>query len=101
MQNLLQEDPTIEKRRNELEDRMARLLKIKEKLDGFSWVEVPDPESPIVQPNFLPEAVPNVSYSLTPQSVPGRQTPDSEQMLEAPVSRASSDSSHWPVCPSP
>jgi len=103
MQNLLQEDPTIEKRRNELEDRMARLLKIKEKLDGFSWVEVPDPESPIIQQNVLPEAVIDVGYSLTPQSVSGRQTPDSETslyaMAEPQVSPSSSDSVHLPIAP--
>ena len=103
MQNLLQEDPTIEKRRNELEDRMARLLKIKEKLDGFSWVEVPDPESPIIQPNVLlvPEAVTDVGHSPTPQSVSGRQTPDSElslyAMAEPQVSRASSDGVHLSI----
>ena len=101
MQNLLQEDPTIEKRRNELDDRMARLLKIKEKLDGFSWVEVPDPESPIIQPNVLPEAVTDVGHSPTPQSVSGRQTPDSElslyAMAEPRVSRGSSDGVHLSI----
>ena len=103
MQNLLQEDPTIEKKRNELEDRMVRLLKIKEKLDGFSWVEVPDPESPIIQPNVLPEAVIDVGHSPTPQSVSGRQTPDSNaslySMAEPQVSRASSDGVHLSIGP--
>ena len=38
LEDLVQEDPVIEKKRKELAERKTRLLKIKEKLDGFSWV---------------------------------------------------------------